>query len=512
MIMRVLPRTTLAVVCAACGGGGEVRIIVDTPADPALDPLDSRVATVTLLVELDGEVRAETVAAGDRDRPIELGDVPIVDGVRLSLQTATGGGRMIGFGRAPDPISVHATDVVEVPIRLRRPFAYVSGASQLRAFDTTLDQGQPYQLALPVAGPAAVASTADGAHVAVLSGDTLSLLETATHASDPVAATAAVQPGGGDLTISRDSRWIGVSHRASNGRGVSIVDLAALRDGAASVTFFDLGGQAGVFLDEERGIAWALIDMSESLFACAEALTQAVPIDLATLEAGAPIPLGRKVFDAAIDPATGDLFVALGCEGRVLRMDLASETPLEEDVLEVAGASTIAVAGGRVWTIGHVDGEGTGHLEIAHAALDGSGVTRLALPVAEERARADEFSEESQSAEVRIKADLVAAYDLAVLPDSSRIAVLVLSTYDSDPTGDFFGSPIIPGLQMVTTEYQLLDAATGTAFQRLRTHCSLTVLDPDAFLTDFSCTSTPGQDQSAEDFIAGNVAVLYGDR
>src|SRR5687767_7523948 len=98
--MRVARYLAAAAVLGACTNGS-VRIVVDTPEDPALDPADDRLATITLRAEVDGqEAVVNTRSADGRADGLDLGRVPLGQGVTLSLSAFGAAGQLIGYGRA----------------------------------------------------------------------------------------------------------------------------------------------------------------------------------------------------------------------------------------------------------------------------------------------------------------------------------------------------------------------------------------------------------------------------
>lgn len=496
----------LAALSVACSAEGAVRIRIDAPEDARLTPVDGRLAAITLTIESDGmPPRAVTRPAQDRTAPIDLGDVPIADGVRLSLAATSAAGRLVGYGRAPAPIDVVADEVIEVPIRLRRPFAYVAGGNRLAVYDATLERGQAYASEIDVAAPTAVTATPDGAEVLALVGGSVVPVSTMTHQAVGLPAVA-LGPGATDLTVSPDSRWVAVSH--GQGTGVSMIDLVAMRGGAGAAVHLDLGAPVGAvaFAGDK---AWVLLQPARQAACGAPSSLRA--IDLATMQPGATVPLDGPAGDLAADGASGTLVLAMRCAGQVVKVNAVGDTASPELLIAVPDPTTVAVARGRVFTMGHVDAPGAAHLIFASVGLDGSNPAMLQLAVPEERAKSNDFTASGQAAEVRMAADTAMAYDLAVLPDGGRVAALVLSSYHSTPMGDLLGSPIIPAIDVVTVEYQLIDAETGTALQRMRGACQIDWRH-DAFLDDFSCTQASGQDQANPAFVPTTVAVLYGDR
>lgn len=488
---------------SACTADGSVRIVVDTPVAAELSPVDERLVTVAMTIEAEGMPPAVTTrpAAGHAEG-LDLGQVPIADGVRLSLSALNGAGRLIGFGRSPQ-VDVRLGDDLEVTIRLRRPFGYVAGGSTLAVFDPTIDPGQAYlsSVGLSQGAPVAAVPSPDGNVVAVLVPGQLVLLSTSDHAALDD-RTIPIEAGAVDLAISTDSQWIAMAH----GGGVSLTHLGAALDGAGGAVFLPLGSAGAI----TSGSATAYALMGAALTDACGASSSVQPVDLASQTALDAIPLGFAARDIAVDPASGAIFLAVPCRSAVVRLDPGGKTPF--DLLPVSNPTSVAVAAGRVWAIGHVDTSGGAHLILASAALDGSNPTLTDLDVPDERARAFEFQQLGQAAEVRIQADETWARDLAVLPDGSRVAILAFARYAADQSQEEFfpGTPIIPAILIETWEYQLLDVS-GSQLQRMRTDCYIENAN-NGFLTDFSCTQSAGQDLAPQPFIPTHVGVLYGER
>lgn len=504
---------TVAMGVTGCMQDGAVRIVVDAPSDLALSPLDERLASITLLIQADGQpLRVETRAAGDRSQPLSLGAVPIDDRVQLSLMGTNPAGRLLAYGRAAGPVDVRGGETVDVLIRLRRPFAYVSGGAQLAAFDPTLDRGQPYVSGVGVASPVSAAATPDGAELAVLSGGQLVLVDTATHQAVGY-PTIPLEAGATDVVISPDSQWAIVAHGA--GGGVSLVNLPAARAGGGGVSFLPIGATGAVAV--AGNTAYALVGVSQNDDCGAASNVQ--PIDLPSGVAGAAIPLGFAASDLAVDPAGSAIFLAAPCRGGglgggVIRVD-ALKTGAVNDLFDLPRPTSIAVSGGRVWAVGHADSPGAAHLVYASSGLDAAELVTVALGVPDERAHAREVDGAGQTVEARIFADKVRARDLAILPDGARLAVVIRAEYHGagamvvDP---LFGPLlVIPAIDITTSEIELLDAPTGAPLSRMRTECVID-WEHDAYLDDFECTQAPGQDLSAAAYTPTHVAVLYGDR
>ena len=488
----------------ACGDPGGVQLRLELPDDPALDPL-VQVAELRLTARAGGEVvHTATVEDPVRGAPLDFGDVPVADGVEFELRGVAPSGRVVAYGRAA-AVDVGAEEVVEVPVRVRRPFVYLGGGDQLLAIDATLEPGEAYATTIDVGGPVSGAEvTADGADVVVATETALRLVSTATHAR---AGEEVALPGPTvDLAVSADGAWAATSHVTPE-PGVSIVDLAALRAGAPADAVFVPGIRPGQIAIAGETL-WVLEEPLDNLFCQGTSSLVAIPL-ADPGAASAPVPLPRASSHLTADPATGAALVSVGCEGMVVRI-AGPGAPLE-DFLTLDGLSAVGVDGGTLWAAGHVDGEDA-HLLVAHVPLGGGATTVLALPNTEERAVAVQLEEAGQSGQIGLTADLHSAFAISVLPDGEHVAILDAAVYIGQASGDAGGGqPIIPMMQMVTYEYQLVQLDTGLGAQRMRTSCSIT-WEPGALLDDFVCGRAPGQDEAPVTFQPRGLTAIFGGR
>lgn len=499
------------VAAAACGDDGVVRLRVDLPDDPTLSPLGPDTAAVLVLrAEADGvppEVlsRSFDPAAGAMD----FGDLPINDGVWVSVRAESPGGTLLGYGRSGAPVRVAAGVETTVEILLRKPFAFVTGAPRLQVMDTTSDPGKRFDgEATASTDPRAVVVTPDGWAVLVARGNGVQALATSDH--QPISGTIDTGRAVRDLGISPDSRRAVALHDD----GVTIIDL-----GGSDRTFVGIPGADGVAVSDTT--AFVLVQAYTGS-ACAGQTSSIVAIPLEDPgSATAPMTLATAGADLAWEPRTGALLVAEPCEDGVARVEITGDVLATQLLLPVTDATAVAATRDRVFAVGRSNQGQGAFLILASASPDGTGATQVSLPVTEERARADEFSETGQDTEVRVTADQVLPRDFAVLPDGDRVAILIDAEFHGNEvwyTEPVFGIDIliIPEISMVTNEYQLLDASTGVALQRLRTYCNVDEIPSPSGETpvveSLSCTRNAGQDVSPYSFIPTHVAVTYGDR
>jgi hypothetical protein len=478
---------------------------------------------MTLIAEIDGQpaqsATRDLPPDGDA-RAVSFGEVAVGAGVRVSVHALTAAGRLVGYGRTSTPLEVSTSEAIEVPIRLRRPYAYVSGGASLAVFDTTVEPGAPFAAQIAaVQQPQAVAATPDGAELVVVAGGMLGLVSTSTHARSG-AAPIALAPGVTELAVSPDSRWAVALHAdAGAATGVSIVDLAALRGGATAPTFaaVEAPGAVAVTADTAYVLAFASRPGPPPDFAedCSRP-SRIVPVPLASPASPRPaIAIAGAARDLTADPRGEALFVAQTCQNSVTRV--ATDGASQLRVITVPGPTVVAVAGARVWAVGATAGEGGVRLVLATATASGAQPSRLDFPATQELAQTDDLAEDGQIAEVRLDADRLEALGLSVLPDARHVALLVHASYHGDEVvrpilvdGEIVEQVILPAIDIDTTEYQLVDVTTGVAAQRLRTSCAIDWERGVAFLDEWSCAALPGQESAAPGFVARQVAVLYG--
>lgn len=492
-----------AVALAGCHGG-RVTLELDLPAAGPLDPLAG--ADELTLTARAGGVRtyAATIVAPARGATLDFGEVPVGDDVWFELHATTAAGRVVGYGKSVAGVEIGADADVVVPIRVRRPFAYVAGGDRLLAIDATREPGEDYARELDVGAPVrAAAVTADGAEVVVVTTTSVRLVSTLDHA---VGAGEVLLPGPPhELGVSPDGRWAAITHRVAP-MGLSIIDLAALRAGAAVPPPFvavDKPGSVGL----GGGVAWVLVDPNDSLFCGGTSSLMAVSLDAPV--ATTPIPLQGRAGDLAVDPDSGAAVVSGDCGRSVVVIDGPAAAP--RLVHAGAGLSAVTVAAGRVWITGHAEGVAA-HLSLTDVALAGGAAHTLELPTTEERAVATALEELGQDGQIRLTADLHTAFAVSVLPDGAHVAILDVAVYIGEPAGDAGGGrPIVPKLNMVVHDYQLVQLDTGLGAQRLRMSCDLT-WEPGALLDDFRCSRAPGQDEAATPLVPSDLTAIYGSR
>lgn len=495
---------------AACSEGA-VHVRVSLPENPQLSPLASELAFLTLVAERDGEpaqtATRQVPASPMGGAAVGFGDISVGPGALVSLIGRTAAGRLVGYGRASAPLDVAAGETVDLDIRLRRPYAFVAGASRLGAFDTTVEPEVPFAGRVEsVVDPAAVTVTPDGAEVVVVSNGSLALVSTGTHQQTGAPPTA-LMPGVTSLAVSPDSRWAVAVH---GGRGISIVDLSIMRRGAATATFVEVDKAGAAAVTGET--AYVLADPSVPgppptyVEDCTHA-SRLVPVPLAAPTPRAPIVLAGAARDLVAVPEADAVLVAQPCQNVINRVAGSGGSQIR--VVTVPSPTEVSVTGGRVFAVGHSGGTDSVRLVLATAGLDGSNPSRLDFPLTQEVAQSNDLSDAGQFGEVRLGADRSDAIGLSVLPDTRHVALLVHGSYHADEVVRN-SQVIVPRMDLETYEYALMDVTTATAAQRLRTSCQISWDRGTALLDDWSCAVLPGQDAATEQFVPRQIAVTFG--
>jgi hypothetical protein len=489
--------------CPACHDG-RVTLDLDVPTAPQLDPLlDADLLTLDGIV--DGEnVYSSTIDVPERGAPLHFAEVPVRDDVWFELSASTIAGRVVGFGRSSESFDITDDDDVRVPIRVRKPMAYLAGADALVVVDGTGEPGEDYVSMVPTGAPVrAVAATRDGAELVVATPTSVRLLSTLTHAATSSDVPLVAEPR--ELAISADGRWAAVSHQAMP-QGVSIIDLQALREGTAiAPTFVPIDRPGAIAIG--GGVVWVLVNPIDSLFCSGTSSVVSVSLDAPS--ASTAIPLVGRSGTLTADPDSGAALVAIGCADQIVAIDAPGGEP--HTIFASPGLGSVTVANGRVWTTGTVNGVDA-HLTLTDFNLDGSDPHTVELPTTEEHAVATALEESGQDGQIRLTADLHTAFAVSVLPDGAHVAIVDIAAYIGLASGDAGGGrPIIPDMQMITNEYQLVQLDTGLSAQRLRLACEIS-WDPGALLDSFRCATAPGQDEAPAPFAASDLSVLYGSR
>ncbi|HEU0032881.1 MAG TPA: hypothetical protein VFQ53_19750 [Kofleriaceae bacterium] len=538
--MRV-PPLCLALTClAGCNVDGSFQLVLTLPSAQELRP--TGMTTVTVVLTPEGEQPIATTSVLESNK-FSTGDLSVADNVRVEVQLRDVSNRLVGVGEAADPVDIVAGDDVEVTIPVRRPFVYATNGMSLFSFDPTLDptntlfQGQVSGVSAPQ-----VVVSVGGDRLAIVSSNQLSVLTTDTN---KLVGTPITLPG-----TTRDASAIPGTHKVAvaHDQGIAIVDLDNAQVANAMVGPVDrvtVGPSADGRLIA-HGLVGRVTPALNPLVTCGGS-SSLVSIDVDAPAAATPKPLPQPVSDIAAAPENVGLFATLPCANKVVKLtgDIEGGAPAFSDFAPLDRAAVLAVAGGRVWAAGtkasvpnctnqfggqvactpdspalcpppgtappsSVDYVREGaHMIVQSIPLDGGTPITLDLPGRRETIF-DIDDPANQHAQV-LRAFGAVPLDLVALPGGQYVGLVATSNYYIQQLSQ--GTNIIlPCLDATTSDWLLLDMASSSIAQRVRTSCAL-VVGPANDFPNWACDEPPvGERSSFGEYVPVSVGALFGAR
>jgi hypothetical protein len=464
-----------------CGGGGRLDLVLDLPEDPALRP--EGMATVTVVAQPFEDDPVETTSVLDGTH-FEAGDLPAGEAVAIAVELRDGTSRMVGYGRGDAPVELSADDAIQQRIFVRRPFLYAASATGLFTFDPTRNAlDADYQGRLTTPAPIRAVALG-GDELAVVSASAVDVVNTEDHllggATVPLAAApadAAPVPGTRKVVL-------GVS------TGFVIADLetgtATPVDGPpiARVT-------VGLMADG-RAVAYGLVDRvapPEIDEACSTTVSTIARFDvdnpvLEMYSAGA----GLADIAAGIDAPA--LVGAAPCLDAVVSLDIETNTTLAD----LPRAAVVAIQGTRVWAAGTeaariiYDGAIIDYCDddaiqvLISVDIRGGGPQVVRLPRRRET-MIDTDDPAREHAQV-MKPLSALPLDLVVLAGGEFVALATRYRFHSSAlvqTGPLGNVVVLPQMDATTSDIVLVDGASLTPAQRVRSACTLVAGTADIF-------------------------------
>lgn len=524
---------------AACTQSGSLDLQLSLPDNADLAP--TGMTSITVVASSPdfgaGTESATTILSG---RTFTSNPLPIAKNVQIDVLFHDVSNRLVGVGQAPNLIDIVGDKTTTLTIPVRRPFVYASSGTKLYTFDPTLDprsmkfQGQLTGLTAPQ-----VAISVGGDRLVVASTNQLQIVETATHTvmGNPIAIPGMIK----DAAPVPGSHRVAVAHSA----GISIVDLdtgMVTTGGSASVDKVTVGPTL-----DNRMVAYGLVG---------RVAAPAGPVDpcsgasmLLTVDVDQPDPaavpaaLNQAVSAIAAAPDQAMLFATLPCTGKVSRIDNLKFT----DVATLPRAATLAVANQRVWAAGSkasipvcydtnnnpvtcptsapasCTATGTSIVYVTPGAnlivqsipIDGSSApTEVDVP--EPRETMYSMQDDAHQHAQVLRALGMQPLDLVTLPGGQYVSLITTNTFFIASLGNpNTGQIYLPCLSAQTSDWLLLDMASSSIANRVRTQCNLMVGPHPAgtLFPDWSCESAPaGQTPAFPDYIPISVGALFGAR
>jgi len=538
--MRLSLLITAACAISGCTSEGSFDLVLTLPSDPELRP--TGMTTVTVVLTSGDETPVATTSVLDGNR-FTAGDLAVAQDVRIEVQLRDVSNRLVGVGEAAELVDIVADQKTVVSIPVRRPFIYASNGAALFSFDPTLDptdtkfQGQVMGVNVPQ-----VVVSVGGDRLAIVASSQLSVLTTETN---KLVGVPIVLPG-----VTRDAaavpgtRKVAVAHD----QGIAIVDIdsgAVVNAMVGPVDRVTVGPSS-----DGRLLAYGLVGRVQPninpLQTCGGA-SALVTIDVDAPAVVTPKPLPQPVSDLAAAPENVGLFATLPCMGKVVKIqgDIESGNPTFTDFATLERATVLAVAGGRVFAAGTrasvpncttpggnpvacvpdsptrcppggpipasaVDYVTEGaHLIVQSIPLSGGMPITLDLPGRRETIF-DDDDPAKQHAQV-LQSFGTVPLDLVALPGGQQVGLVATSNYYIQQLSNGI-NVVLPCLDATTSDWMLLDLASSSIAQRVRTSCALVVGPADDF-PNWKCdVPPPGERSSFGEYVPLSVGALFGAR
>jgi hypothetical protein len=536
----------MAVAMLGCNAAGSFDLVLTLPSAPELRP--TGMTTVTVVIQSGEDQPVATTAVLDGNN-FSVGDLAVAKDVHVEVQLRDVTNRLVGVGEASQNVDIVAGKSTQLEIPVRRPFVYASNGAALFSFDPTLDptdskfQGQLMGVSVPQ-----VAVSVGGDRLAVVTSSQINVFATDTN---KVVGSPIVLPGTAtDAASVPNTRKIAVAHD----NGISIVDIDS---GAVATTM--VSGVERVTVGpgaDGAAVAHGLVGRRQPdtnpLVTCdGSSAIVSIPVDSPPATATAK-PTSEPVSDLAAAPENVGLFATLPCSGRVVKVQGDIEggaNPMFADFAMLPRAAAVAVAGGRVYAAGtnpsqpHCSNSNgnpvactadspticppTGspppssvvyvtegaHLIVLSIPLAGGMPIELELPGRRETIF-DADDPAKQHAQV-LQAFGVVPLDLVAMPGGQQVALVTTSEYYIQELSDGV-SIILPCLDATTADWMLLDLASSSTAERVRTSCALVVgpaSQPPNGFPNWQCDDPPvGERSSFGDYVPTSVGALFGAR
>jgi hypothetical protein len=513
-----------------CTSSGSLDLELSLPT--AMDLRPTGMQTITVLAQSPQMDPIANTAVIDKNDHFVAGDLPVGKDIQVDVLLRDFSSRLVGVGEAPQLVAVAGDQATELTIPVRRPFVYAASGTSLYTYDPSLDpRDGKFQGVLSGLNAPTLSVSVGGDRLVVASGSALQIVDTESH---KVTGNAIMIPGAiQDAAPVPGARKVAVAHAG----GIAIVDVdtgSVTNVGGAAVDRVTVGpGQDGSMT--AYGLVGRVVPPAGPLDPCTGSSQMVtVPIDNppATVT---PAPLQMATSDLAAAPTSPALYATLPCAGKVARIDgeISNEVGLER-------AAVLTISGGRVWAAGShastptcntgacapgatgmcsASGGSSGTLAWADPGaqlivesipLAGGSPIEIDLPERRET-MLDKDDMANEHAQVLHPVDLQ-PLDLVALPGGQYVSVVAQSTYYTEELVNQ-GFTILPCLVATTGDWLLIDVASSSVAERVRTECDLTYGPSDSIFKRWACDLPPaGEQNTGADYLPVSVGALFGAR
>ncbi len=529
------PASCLVACLLAAGacGEGSLELTLSLPSQPDLRPTGMTTVTITASAPGESPIGNTTQLSSGI---VSVGDLPVGNDIQIGVVLRDVSNRIVGVGEAGQSVDIVGDKATKLAIPVRRPFVYAASGTALYAFDPTLDpRDAKFQTMLAgVSGPQLVISVG-GDRLAVISGNQVQVVVTETNT---VMGSISVPAMVTDATAVPGTHKLAIAH----GQGIAIVDLDEGSVANAMVGPVDrvTVGPGSDGLMVAYGLVGRVLppDKPPALSTCT-GMSKIVAVSVDSPAAVMPAAVTAAVSDLAAAPDSPMLFATLPCTGKVARVQGVIEGGALTlmDVADLERAAVLTVAGDRVFAAGTKPSspmcttsctattpvacpqpagnhlafvtEGA-HMIVKSIPLDGGMPVTLDVPGRRETI-IDKGDTARQHAQV-LKALGVVPIDLVTLPGGQYVGLVTKSRYYIEELRDTFQT-ILPCLDTTTADWLLIDMASSSVAQRVRTSCNV-IVGPNAFFDMWECDLPPEGERNAfgTQYVPSSIGALFGSR
>jgi hypothetical protein len=527
---------------SGCLGTGSLDLALSLPTEPDLKP--TGMTTITVLAsspDID-TVANRTVLTGTS---FKAGELPVGNNVQINVLLHDVSNRLVGLGEAPELVDIVGDEKKTLSIPVRKPFIYASSGTALYTFDPTLDprndkfQGRISGLTSPAAGV-----SVGGDRFVVAGGTSLQIIETATH---KVIGNAITMPGVvNDIAPVPSAKKVAVAH--ASGIAIVDVDTGAVMNAptGAAVDSVTVGPAS-----DGRMVAYGLVGRvapSENPLMPCMGSSSVVAVFVDSPAAASPKPLGAAASSIASAPGQPIVFAALPCVGQIARIEGDPSSEVAQltlsNVSPLANAAAVTVLGDRVFAAGtkpsqpfcaagtcnslsstacpdqmggnKVSWVTTGaQVLVQSIPLGGGSAIVLTLPERRETmVNTDDMAE--SHAQVMHPLGTVPV-DIVALPGGQYVSVVMRNSYYVESLYDAANFLyILPCIKATSADWLLVDLASSSIAQRVRTSCMITAVrtGSNVYFKNWACGEAPEGEVNKQGmpYIPTSVGALFGAR
>lgn len=505
----------VCLLCAGCPGKGKVHLTLDLPETEKLNPIeDEGLREFRLQVRRGNEVESLTATWGGAQPGFSFGDLDPGHIDMLALSGYTLDGRLLCYGRT-GPVEIPDGGETTAHLAVRRPITYLTGASDVKVFDTSRDREKQLLDSIGAAGSTgrtlSVAMTPDGRYALVLADEPPRLIVVTTR-NHTIFREHSLSGSPKYMSVSADGRWAAVCDPLSTSGNIAIYDVNQLinnQNPQPATTGPNLdrppeGIPAFVRLADGQERVAVLGNRLGIRFEC-----PTDPIDESVLylidpyegTIAATINLSAGARAVAAGPGSSYVFVALPCnqEVRVIdpntRQKVSSFTASKPTALVMSAPDE----SNTFLFVGNANETTPAKLVINTIDLAAAWNGESSIDYYKERVHLQAGPDAELT--LTVEPESVRVTRMSAPPGQQRLSLLVYAKYSSQQFE--WGQSTVPETITTTRAYVSLDRTSGELGGRYRAYCRVEEGGSGCADVDLGL-------QPVEDFIPSGIATIYG--